>query len=191
MTESDELLDRILTTLREPVYLDPGLTDRVMATIATDPALRPVAAIPRPRWWQRRWTISLSPLGGLAAAACLTGIVGASMWARSRSAVSGPTVAGTSPTIAGVATPPTQFVLVAPAARVVSVVGDFNDWNLAATPLAREAGGGVWWVTVPLTPGRYRYAFVVDGTMWRPDPDAPAAPDEFGRPNSVVTIGGL
>ena len=43
---------------------------------------------------------------------------------------------------------------------------------------------------MPLRPGRYRYAFVVNGTSWRPDPNAPAAEDEFGRANSVVTIGG-
>jgi 1,4-alpha-glucan branching enzyme len=70
------------------------------------------------------------------------------------------------------------------------VVGDFNDWSFSATPLERQPGDDVWWVTVPLRPGRYRYAFVVNGTSWRPDPHAPAAEDEFGRPNSVVTIGG-
>ena len=84
----------------------------------------------------------------------------------------------------------TQFVLVARDAKAVSLVGDFNDWSLSATPLERTDSNGVWWVTVPLVPGRYRYAYVVDGTMWRPDPQAAAAEDEFGRPNSVVTIGG-
>ena len=78
----------------------------------------------------------------------------------------------------------------APNAQAVSVVGDFNDWSLSATPLTRADSAGVWWVTVPLGPGRYRYAFVVDGTVWRPDPEAPAAEDDFGRPNSVLTIGG-
>jgi 1,4-alpha-glucan branching enzyme len=84
----------------------------------------------------------------------------------------------------------TQFVLVAPNAKSVALVGDFNDWNLSATQLARQAGDGIWWVTVSLPPGRYRYAFVVDGSGWRSDPNAPSAEDEFGRPNSVVTIGG-
>jgi 1,4-alpha-glucan branching enzyme len=84
-----------------------------------------------------------------------------------------------------------QFVLVAPGAASVTVVGDFNDWNASATPLMQEAGDGVWWATVPLTPGRYRYSFLVDGTTWRRDPTAaPAVEDEFGRTNSVITIGG-
>jgi hypothetical protein len=30
----------------------------------------------------------------------------------------------------------------------------------------------------------------VDGKVWRNDPDAASMEDEFGRPNSVVTVGG-
>jgi len=54
-----------------------------------------------------------------------------------------------------------------------------------------DVAEGLWVVTVPLPPGRYRYAFLVDGTTWVPDPDAPRTiDDDFGRPNSVLTIGG-
>jgi hypothetical protein len=56
--------------------------------------------------------------------------------------------------------------------------------------LIRQAGDGVWWINLTLPPGRYRYAFIVDGENWRNDPNAPAAEDEFGRANSVITIGG-
>ncbi len=84
----------------------------------------------------------------------------------------------------------TQFVLVAPQARGVTLVGDFNDWNLLATPLRRAEGDGVWHVTVTLPPGRYRYAFVVDGSTWESDPEAPVAVDDFGRSSSVVTVVG-
>jgi 1,4-alpha-glucan branching enzyme len=81
-------------------------------------------------------------------------------------------------------------VLVAPEAASVVVVGDFNDWLAGATPL-EAVNGGLWAVTVPLTPGRYRYAFLVDGSTWVPDPGAPRAlNDDFGRPNSVLTLGG-
>ena len=84
-----------------------------------------------------------------------------------------------------------QFVLVAPEAASVALVGDFNDWNVSATPLVQGQGDGVWSVTVPLTPGRYQYSFLVDGSTWIQDPRAArAVEDEFGRPNSVVTIGG-
>jgi len=76
----------------------------------------------------------------------------------------------------------------------VALVGDFNDWNAAATPMARTPTGGTWSVALPLKPGRHVYAFVVDGVngvQWVTDPGAPLAPaDGFGTPNSVVLVGG-
>jgi 1,4-alpha-glucan branching enzyme len=50
--------------------------------------------------------------------------------------------------------------------------------------------GALWTVTVPLTPGRYRYAFLVNGSRWLADPAAPRAQDDFDTPSSVVTVGG-
>jgi 1,4-alpha-glucan branching enzyme len=83
-----------------------------------------------------------------------------------------------------------HFVLVAPKATSVSVVGSFNDWDPTATPLHRTAAGGSWVVAVPLQAGRHQYAFIVDGVHWTADPvAAPAVEDDFGVPNSVVTVG--
>lgn len=85
----------------------------------------------------------------------------------------------------------TRFMIVAPQAREVVLVGDFNDWDQRATPLVKVTGQGVWTVEVPLQPGRYSYAFLVDGQRWLPDPAAPrAVGDDFGRPSSVVTVRG-
>jgi 1,4-alpha-glucan branching enzyme len=85
---------------------------------------------------------------------------------------------------------PTQFVLDAPRAARVALVGAFNGWNAAATPLARVSSSGLWTVTVPLTPGRHTYAFMVDDSAWTLDPRAPAAQDaDFGTPSSVVLVG--
>ena len=82
-----------------------------------------------------------------------------------------------------------QFVLVAPQAASVSLVGDFNDWDPARSPM--QTAQGVWATAVRLAPGRYRYAFLVNGVEWRADPAAPSAKDdEFGTPSSVVTVGG-
>lgn len=85
-----------------------------------------------------------------------------------------------------------QFLLVAPSAASVALVGDFNDWDPARTPMhAARGGDGVWATAVPLAPGRYRYAFLVNGAEWRADPRAPrASDDDFGTPSSVVTVGG-
>lgn len=197
----DRSVERLIDTLKEPVRLDPGLDDRIMAAVERLPAhsqrasrARSLAFIARSPGrsarsvmvWLRRRSIRLSPLGaaGLAAVVATVVLMG--------NAVARRGVAPDLPQSAEVSEQPqmTQFVFVAPTAQAVAVVGDFNDWNLTATPLVREAGDGVWWVTVPLPPGRYRYAFVVDGTAWRGDPDAPAADEEFGRPSSVVNIGG-
>ena len=84
-----------------------------------------------------------------------------------------------------------QFVLVAPQATSVSLVGDFNDWDPKRSPM--RTANGIWATVVQLAPGRYRYAYLVNGAEWRADPGAPTVPppdDEFGKPSSVVTVGG-
>ena len=83
-----------------------------------------------------------------------------------------------------------QFVLAAPKASQVTVVGDFNAWDPQATPLSRQ-DGGPWVASIPVSPGRHVYAFIVDGDRWVPDPAAPLAPEDgFGIRNSVIVVGG-
>ena len=77
----------------------------------------------------------------------------------------------------------------APDARRVAVAGDFNRWNSNATPLTRENGSREWSVTLALRDGKHRYAFVVDGTRWVPDPRAErSAPGEAGRIYSLLNV---
>jgi len=184
LADHERTLDRLVETLKEPVRIDPQLDRRVMAAIAQDaaPAAEPKSGlVSMVEWLRRRRTIEVSPLSGLAAAAALAALfIAGNLLLRPPEM---PVSVVTSP-----GAEPTQFVLVAPEAASVTVVGDFNDWN--ATPLAKQDKDGVWWVTLSLPPGRYRYAFVVNGSSWRGDPQAPTADDEFGRPSSVVTIGG-
>jgi Glycogen recognition site of AMP-activated protein kinase len=79
-----------------------------------------------------------------------------------------------------------QFALTAPGANRVTVVGDFNQWDPHASPLARSADGR-WRMRISMQPGRHEYAFVIDNHHWVTDPLAPQAPDlGFGHPNSVV-----
>lgn len=83
-----------------------------------------------------------------------------------------------------------RFVLVAPGARHVSLVGEFNGWSTTATPMTPAGDGTEWAVTVPLAPGRHLYAFIVNDSSWTPDPQAPLAPESwFGVRNSVVVVG--
>jgi hypothetical protein len=46
----------------------------------------------------------------------------------------------------------------------------------------------VWAVTVPLSRGRYEYAFVSGGT-WRTDPTSPSSRDDFDTESSVLFVG--
>jgi hypothetical protein len=215
--EMDRMLDdRIDRTLREGVTSTAEARARVMAAVRA--SSRPVrgvgdsrdlmpGAVPlrpaRPLW--------RSPAIGLLAAASIAGII-----ALVRSvAVDGPVpdvpgqpVAHSSPprstpenvapaasgvTTATIGKSPTrvakvQFVLVAPEAHHVVVVGDFNDWDPAAAPLAGTKG--VWSRELEVPFGRHDYAFVVDGDRWVRDPSAPRAPaDEFGNGYSVIVVG--
>jgi hypothetical protein len=82
-----------------------------------------------------------------------------------------------------------QFVLVAPDAHSVAVVGDFNNWGLNDTALVAENHNGVWSVSAPVHTGVHRYAFLVNGKQWVADPTAPrAADDDFGQPSSALVV---
>jgi len=79
------------------------------------------------------------------------------------------------------------FVMPAPSAHSVSVVGNFNGWE--ATPLTDKNGDGIWTASIPLPDGRYEYAFVVDGKWWGQDPLADGYVHSFGEYNSVRYVG--
>jgi hypothetical protein len=83
-----------------------------------------------------------------------------------------------------------RFSLVAPSAASVTLVGDFNGWNPTALPMRRSVNGDTWEVEIGLAPGRYTYAFVVDGHLARDPSAAESAHDDFGAPSSVVLVKG-
>ena len=177
-----DLVDRIVTHLRRPVQIDPALDGRVMQEIAqVDTGRRSGAAVAAWRWLTRPRQFIVSPLGALATAAGLAAVV----WALPGRGVRAVPRAENAPQ-------EFQFVVVAPRAVRVALVGDFNDWDATRTPMRpSQRGGPVWTAVLHLSPGRYRYAFLVDGSRWLADPAAPhARDDEFGAPSSVVTVGG-
>ena len=192
--ELDSVLQRAVAALRLPVGEFDGLDDRIMS------AVRIEAAPPRQthvrRWVAARYTVRLSPLGALAAAAGIAAVLLGGIWAGRRSALSplpdhdfATSIAAAAPVAGNATARSVRFEVAAPGAAQVALVGDFNDWNPAATPLRASRQHGVWSVTVPIAPGRHEYAFVVDGERWIPDPRAPrAAAADFGSANSVVTV---
>jgi AMP-activated protein kinase-like protein len=188
--ETDAQLQRLAAAVRRrSPAVDPDLDRRVMAAIRRSPRWRLRAAV---RWWLRPRAIPVSPFAALAATGALAALLAMAV-RRDGTPAGGPVPA----TIAAVPASATasnalvvRFVLAAPGASRVNVVGDFNGWDTGATPLSPVGAAGVWTVEVPLTPGRHEYAFFIDGREWRPDPATPrAAADDYGSPNSVIVVG--
>jgi hypothetical protein len=172
----EDVLQRVIDHLRQPVEMDPTLDAAVLARVAAgEGRFRRLSAAWE--WLTRPRDIAVSPLAAFAAAA----LAGLALWLGVRS----PDVAAPVPGPSTV-----QFVVRAPGAGTVALVGDFNNWDGAATPMLAAHNGALWSVTIPLTPGRYRYAFLVNGSRWIVDPAAPRAQDDFDTPSSVVTVGG-
>lgn len=191
---------------------DAGLPEplrRAAEALATDvPELRPewvaavvhaaTAAVPdmtrdSRAEYRTRWMIGI-------AAGLFCGLLGAgTTWAvLRRGALQQPASAGPIAVTASVesasrhaadsATPSVQFTLVAPGAAQVSLVGDFNRWDPQTLPMRLLKDGSTWEVQVMLPPGRYAYAFVVDGRLARDPSAAESGTDDFGVPNSVLAV---
>jgi 1,4-alpha-glucan branching enzyme len=83
--------------------------------------------------------------------------------------------------------PMSRFALQAPAARQVSLAGDFNDWDPKAA-LMHKGPDGVWHLSVALKPGRYEYRFFADA-VWCDDPAAPQrVANSMGTQNCVRIV---
>ncbi len=84
---------------------------------------------------------------------------------------------------------PIVFEFDAPGARRVQVLGDFNQWTRDGMELQRGADG-LWRTTSLLPPGRYVYAFLVDGKRFARDPSRDPVEDrDFGVTGSELVVG--
>jgi 1,4-alpha-glucan branching enzyme len=82
---------------------------------------------------------------------------------------------------------PVDFLYADAKARKVSLVGDFNQWDPTSHRMIKR--GALWFVRLRLTPGRYRYLFLVDQVIWKEDPDAFLSEDShFQGRNSVIIV---
>ena len=188
----DSTIEQVVAVASRPVSMSPAAKARLLMSVRAES--RPARGRPRWAWLTDARSLRVSPLAGTALAAGLVGIgvlLGLD-FASPRVDVGAPLGREVAP----ISTPNREadgvkFVLVAPQAARVSLVGDFNRWDPAANPMERTPTGGTWSVVVPLSAGRHEYAFVVDGKQWLPDPSAPLAPvDGLGAPNSVVLVRG-
>lgn len=74
------------------------------------------------------------------------------------------------------------------AAQEAVVVGEFNNWDPAATPLKRKKDGS-FSTALTLESGKeYRYKFFLDSARWENDPNPDRlVPNIFGTEDSLVT----
>jgi hypothetical protein len=198
--EGDEVIRRIVDELKTLPPVPADATARVLARV--DAARREEG----PSRFSRRFIISLPAAIGYALAATLAGfLIRGAVPRRPEPAVTrtanppvGETL-GTGRTVVPVAANTralqeapvkVQFVLDAPRANSVTVVGDFNAWDGSKTPLERDSTTGVWSALVDVHPGRHVYAFLVDGKTWTLDPNAPRTKDlDYGTQQSVLMVG--
>lgn len=172
-------LDRAIATLRrDPETVPPRIRAAVMRQVRAE------AQVP----WRRAWlwavtprTVRLSPFSATALAAAAVALM-VLAWPDAEAP-------SASPPVVPAASATARFVFVAPDARSVAVTGDFVRWDPTGIPLRDVRGDGVWVAEVELTPGAHQYVFVVDGTEWRPDPNAVSQVDDgFGQRNSVLLV---
>jgi 1,4-alpha-glucan branching enzyme len=90
------------------------------------------------------------------------------------------------------------FRVKAPAARTVQIAGDWprNNWargdaeegEVLVGLMSQTGKGGVWEITVPLDPGRYRYRFLIDESQWLLDPENPriVSDGQGGKANLLI-----
>ncbi len=84
---------------------------------------------------------------------------------------------------------PVVLDLYAPSAKQVELVGTFSDWAPKTFCLKGPDAVGYWAIAIKLPPGRYEYAFLVNGSQLVPDDDGEALrPDGFGRENNVLLV---
>jgi Glycogen recognition site of AMP-activated protein kinase len=173
-----ERFERIVGALdRRPVRLPSTVRAAVMARIRGE----------RSSAWARAWAWLAAPqLSPLAAAVALAAGIAVLLLSRPQTPTRAPTEAQ-----AGSVTIPVRLIFLAPRANRVAVTGDFASWDPNGIPLAGPHGDGVWSVELRLAPGLHHYVFIVDGTEWRPDPNAASQVDDgFGQKNSVLVVPG-
>ncbi|MEO5818101.1 MAG: isoamylase early set domain-containing protein [Gemmatimonadaceae bacterium] len=171
-------LEMIVEELQRPVVLDKSFERRVMVRV------RRLYAERRPRrgrgWLTAAATIAHRPAWAAALAASIVAVATVGVL-RSRPTAEQVVVTGS--------VEPVLFVHVAPNAKSVTVVGDFNNWGLDGSALQATNLNGVWSVTARIPAGVHRYAFVLDGKQWVADPTAPrSSSDDFGMPSSALVV---
>lgn len=191
MAEDREFFDNELSAVIERLQVTPASDPRARAAILARVRGR------RPAPWRAALAMAWQPsVPFLAAASLAVAALGTGYAARVLVEPVPQTVAVGSPdgpellAVADDGRVAQQFVLSAPSAKSVSLVGDFNGWGETPAVLKDPTGTGNWSVTLLLPPGRHTYAFLVNDSVWTVDPRAASTSvGDYGRTSSVVLVG--
>ncbi|MDA1080161.1 MAG: isoamylase early set domain-containing protein [Gemmatimonadetes bacterium] len=191
--ERDELVDRAARALSAMSPVKAGAVARVLMAVRAS-KVRPQPAWKRSVRWLEDASVSARAAGMLVAASLVVGFVlrgtvdvaGYSTQALSETPVALQTISDAGAESRGV---PVAMVFELANAKSVAVVGDFNGWDPAATPMQRVGEDGPWSATLLAKPGRHTYAFLVDGSTLVADPlAAKATSPDFGGDASVMMV---
>lgn len=164
----------------------PDLTVRVMGRVVmTRPRRVPrwqsaVLDFANALWTARKITFRMRPAWAVLTALLCVSLAVQWAWPQSRAAMLETDTPGPpGPTLL------VQFRLEVPATSV-RLAGSFTNWEPKFE--LREAAPGVWTAMLPVPLGVHDYAFLVDGSLWYPDPYAPQVSDGFGGRNSRLAL---
>lgn len=74
-------------------------------------------------------------------------------------------------------------------ARSVTIVGDFNNWNITKTPLKRLKNGEFKLIMELPRNKEYRFKYLIDSKRWENDWHADKyVPNSYGNDDSVVVV---
>ena len=74
-------------------------------------------------------------------------------------------------------------------AKKIQVVGEFNDWNIKATPMEQLKNGTFKAILDLETGKKYQFKYLIDGEIWENDDYADDyIRNEFDTMNSVVNL---
>lgn len=70
-----------------------------------------------------------------------------------------------------------------------NLVGDFNNWDKAATPMKMKKDGTFYAAVTLETGNEYQFRYLLDNERWENDWDADDyQPNDLGEENSVVKV---
>ncbi|MEP6858277.1 MAG: isoamylase early set domain-containing protein [Gemmatimonadales bacterium] len=186
-----EFAEQIAARLRAPEHVQPSFEKRLMEKVHAEAGLHlPASGSSRRSWWRSERVFRVAPLTGLALAAGISLIIGvAGIAIGSRISALSLVANRAAATAQRDTVQVVRFVFVDTGATRVELVGDFNEWAKGSTELKPSGAPGVWAVSVPLSPGRHEYAFIINGSRWVADPLAVKSSDDFGTESSVIRVG--